>query len=147
MHPSGPNLPSAYRKIASLLATTSDLAQTLHLLTLKAAVFAAAGKPEKGFSIAVRAASRAERAGLVPVLLEALAALAEILNKVGEFAAAREVVEAALPQVGLMRLRLPPNVFMCWSLIKQHLLTSLFHPGFRKRLTRSFCALLPAAYQ
>ena len=99
MHPSGPDLPSAYRKITSLLATTSDLAQTLHLLTLKAGVFAAAGKPGKGFSIAVRAASRAERAGLVPVLLEALAALAEILNKVGEFGPARELVEAALPQV------------------------------------------------
>lgn len=102
MHPSSADLPSAYRKITSLLATTSDLAQTLHLLTLKAGVFAAAGKPEKGFSIAVRAASRAERAGLVPVLLEALAALAEILNKVGEFGAAREVVEAALPQVCLL---------------------------------------------
>lgn len=111
-HPSGPNLPSAYRKIVSLLANTSDLAQTLHLLTLKAAVFATAGKPEKGFSIAVRAASRAERAGLVPVLLEALAALAEILNKVGEFAAAREAVEAALPQVSFMHLRLPP-MFSC----------------------------------
>ena len=99
MHPTSHDLPSAYRKIAALLSTTSDLAQTLHLLTLKAAVFAAAGKPEKGFSIAVRAASRAERAGLVPVLLEALAALAEILNKVGEFVAAKELAEAALPQV------------------------------------------------
>jgi anaphase-promoting complex subunit 5 len=108
MHPSCPDLPSAHRKIASLLATTSDLAQTLHLLTLKAGIFAAAGKPEKGFSIAVRAASRAERAGLVPVLLEALAALAEILNKVGEFAAAREIVEAALPQVCLLLMCLLP---------------------------------------
>jgi hypothetical protein len=99
MHPSGPNLPKAYQKISSLLAEKLDLAHTLHLLTLKAAVFAAAGKPEKGFSIAVRAASRAERAGLLPVLLEALAALAEILNKVGEFGASRELAEAALPQV------------------------------------------------
>jgi hypothetical protein len=99
MHPSGPNLPKAYQKVSSLLAEKLDLAHTLHLLTLKAAVFAAAGKPEKGFSIAVRAASRAERAGLLPVLLEALAALAEILNRVGEFGASRDLVEAALPQV------------------------------------------------
>jgi len=109
MHPSGPDLPCAYRKITSLLGTTSDLAQTLHLLTLKAGVFAAAGKPEKGFSIAVRAASRAERAGLVPVLLEALTALAEILNKVGEFGAARATVEAALPQVCYLLLCLLPT--------------------------------------
>jgi hypothetical protein len=66
MHPSGPDLPKAYLKISALLAEKLDLAHTLHLLTLKAAVFAAAGKPEKGFSIAVRAASRAERAGLLP---------------------------------------------------------------------------------
>jgi len=111
MHSSEPDLPSAYRKITSLLATASDLAQTLHLLTLKAGVFAAAGKPEKGFSIAVRAASRAERAGLVPVLLEALAALAEILNKVGEFGPAREIVEAALPQV---RLLIVPLLSIRW---------------------------------
>lgn len=99
MHPSSPNLPRAYQKISSLLAEKLDLAHTLNLLTLKAAVFAAAGKPEKGFSIAVRAASRAERGGLVPVLLEALAALAEILNKVGEYGASRDLAEAALPQV------------------------------------------------
>lgn len=113
-HPTSPDLPSAYRKITTLLSTTSDLAQTLHLLTLKAAVFAAAGKPEKGFSIAVRAASRAERAGLVPVLLEALAALAEILNKVGEFAAAKELVEAALPQVS--------SVVLCTSCVRFRLI-------------------------
>jgi hypothetical protein len=124
MHPSRPDLPSAYRKIACLLATTSDLAQTLHLLTLKAAVFAAAGKPEKGFSIAVRAASRAERAGLVPVLLEALAALTEILNKVGEFGAARELAEAALPQVCLLYLGLVAKVFgSCGPVWKYPLIT------------------------
>ena len=99
MHPSCPNLPKAYQKISSLLSEKLDLAHTLHLLTLKAAVFAAAGKPEKGFSLAVRAASRAERAGLLPVLLHALAALVEILNKVGEFGAGRDLAEAALPQV------------------------------------------------
>jgi anaphase-promoting complex subunit 5 len=124
MHPSRPDLHSAYRKIASLFAATSDLAQTLHLLTLKAAVFAAADKPEKGFSIAVRAASRAERAGLVPVLLEALAALAEILNKVGDFGAARELAEAALPQVCLLLLRLAAKVFGKWGTVWRDPLTS-----------------------
>jgi anaphase-promoting complex subunit 5 len=134
MHPSEPDLPSAYRKITSLLATTSDLAQTLHLLTLKAGVFAAAGKPEKGFSIAVRAASRAERAGLVPVLLEALAALAEILNKVGEFGPARELVEAALPQVCLLLLRLHAMLLvssLCFALFAN----TFVHLGFRERRT------------
>lgn len=142
MHPCGPNLSSAYRKIASLLSNTTDLAQTLHLLTLKAAVFAAAGKPEKGFSIAVRAASRAERAGLVPALLEALAALAEILNKVGEFAAAREVVEGSLPQVcspaSYPRHRDLPRGF--GRKLSANMLT---YTGLRKRLTRPSGALPP----
>jgi hypothetical protein len=132
MHPSGPDLPSAYRRITSLLATTSDLAQTLHLLTLKAGVFAAAGKPEKGFSIAVRAASRAERAGLGPVLLEALAALAEILNKVGEFGPAREVVEAALPQVCLLLLPLL-LIYLVSGLCCGLFANELVHLGFRER--------------
>lgn len=134
MHPSGPDLPSAYRRITSLLATTSDLAQTLHLLTLKAGVFAAASKPEKGFSIAVRAASRAERAGLVPVLLEALAALAEILNKVGEFGPAREVVEAALPQVCLLLLFLF-SIRLVSGLCPGLLANGFVNLGFRERST------------
>lgn len=146
MHPSGPDLPGAYRKITSLLATTNDLAQTLHLLTLKAGVFAAAGKPEKGFSIAVRAASRAERAGLVPVLLEALAALAEILNKVGEFGAAKEVVEAALPQVSLSIVHLIPRravaVLDCELFANEKV-----HLGLREWSTRSLRSLLPPPHK
>ena len=144
MHPSGPDLPAAYRKIASLHATTSDLAQTLHLLTLKAGVFAAAGKPEKGFSIAVRAASRAERAGLVPVLLEALAALAEILNKVGEFSAARETLEAALPQVCLLlmfllSIRVMPS--LCCGTIANELFIQAFESGIPDLSARFFLLL------
>jgi hypothetical protein len=142
MHPCCPNLSSAYRKIGSLLSNTTDLAQTLHLLTLKAAVFATAGKPEKGFSIAVRAASRAERAGLVPALLEALAALAEILNKVGEFAAAREIVEGALPQV-CSPAPYPRHRDCRRGFDRKWPTNLLTYTGIRKRLTRPSSALPP----
>lgn len=133
MHPSCPNLPKAYQKISSLLSEKLDLAHTLHLLTLKAAVFAAAGKPEKGFSIAVRAASRAERAGLLPVLLDALAALVEILNKVGEFAAGRDLAEAALPQVCVFG-------FLTLSIFFLFLTTS---SGSRKWIPKSVSPIFP----
>jgi len=76
-----------------------DIAQRLHFLVLKARVFAAGGKATKGFSIALRAASTAERYRLIPVLLEALTALAVILNDISEFEAARDIVEATLPAV------------------------------------------------
>jgi hypothetical protein len=141
MHPSGPNLPKAYQKVFSLLAENLDLAHTLHLLTLKAAVFAAAGKPEKGFSIAVRAASRAERAGLLPVLLEALAALAEILNKVGEFGASRDLAEAALPQVrfpGSQDFSWPSRPF--WGILLK------LSSGSRKRIAKSISPILPPSH-
>lgn len=131
-------LPNALSKISSLLSGPStDLAQTLHLLTLKASVFAAAGKPEKGFSLVIRAASRAERAGLVPVLLEALVELAGILTKLGEFNAAREVIEAALPQVSpdLLhahhRRRILTKLARLWSAVLQicrHASSSFSHP-------------------
>jgi hypothetical protein len=140
MHPSGPNLPKAYQKISSLLAEKLDLAHTLHLLTLKAAVFAAASKPEKGFSIAVRAASRAERAGLLPVLLEALAALAEILNKVGEFGAARDLAEAALPQVCFSDFSLSPQNF---SMSFARLWNNHIHTNNISRLSKA----VPRVYQ
>jgi hypothetical protein len=76
----------------------------------------------------VRAASRAERAGLIPVLLEALAALAEILNKVGEFGPAGEVVEAALPQVCLLLLHL--SILFVPDLCSALFANRLVHLGF-----------------
>ncbi len=76
-----------------------DLAQRLQLLVLKSKVFAAAGQPMKGFSIILRAALTAERHKIVPVLVEALAVLCTILISLGEFAAAKELLEAILPHV------------------------------------------------
>ena len=72
---------------------------------MKCRVFAASGQAAKGFSLAMRAASTAERCRLIPVLIEALAALAVILNDLSEFEAARDLLEATLPLVGLIRNR------------------------------------------
>lgn len=48
----------------------------------------------------MRAASTAERCHLVGILIEALAALAVVLNDLGDFEVVSKLVEAALPIVG-----------------------------------------------
>jgi anaphase-promoting complex subunit 5 len=71
----------------------------IKLLTLKARLFAKAGLPTKGFSIAMRAASSAQRAMIMPAMWEAIGALCVILIDLGEFGAARSLVDAIMPQV------------------------------------------------
>nr|QEJ80696.1 putative anaphase-promoting complex subunit 5 protein [Teratosphaeria zuluensis] len=75
----------------------SDIAQRLHFLVLKARIFAAAEQPLKAFSIALRAASTAQRLHLIPTALEAIAGLANILNDLKEFDASRALLESAMP--------------------------------------------------
>lgn len=78
--------------------THADISHRIRLLILKANVWARAGRPSKGFSIALRAASSAHRALLPPALWEAVASLATIFLDLGEFEAAKDLVEAILPQ-------------------------------------------------
>ncbi|KAK3662139.1 APC5 protein [Elasticomyces elasticus] len=80
--------------------SAGDIAQRLHFLVLKSTIFALSGQATKGFSIALRAASTASRLNLVPCVLEAIGALATILNDVSEFEAAKRLLDAALPMVG-----------------------------------------------
>nr|QEJ80707.1 putative anaphase-promoting complex subunit 5 protein [Teratosphaeria gauchensis] len=75
----------------------SDIAQRLHFLVLKARIFAAAEQPLKAFSIALRAASTAQRLHLIPTALGAIAGLANILNDLKEFDASRALLESAMP--------------------------------------------------
>jgi anaphase-promoting complex subunit 5 len=62
------------------------------------------GKPERGFSVALRAASVGFRARLGPALWAAVGCLGAILNALGEYSGARRLVEGVLPQVGFLLL-------------------------------------------
>ncbi|KAK3683200.1 APC5 protein [Vermiconidia calcicola] len=75
----------------------ADIAHRLHLLVLKARIFASGKQAIKGFSIALRAAAMAERHLLISVLIEALGVLGVILTELGEYEAAREILGAGLP--------------------------------------------------
>ncbi|GME39785.1 hypothetical protein GTA08_BOTSDO02237 [Neofusicoccum parvum] len=93
---------------ADLKAEDADVYQRIYLLTLKASLFAKTGIPEKGFSIAMRAASAAHRARLWPALWEALGVVQGILVELGEYRAAAKLGDAVIPQVG--HFHLSPSV-------------------------------------
>ncbi|GAB1312023.1 APC5 protein [Madurella fahalii] len=96
------DLAAAYGKIEDIMAPLRgdhrDLALRIRLLLAKVHLFDRAGRPEKGFSIAVRAAGMAWRARLAPLLWQAVGALARILAALGEFAAAADLLVAVLPR-------------------------------------------------
>lgn len=69
------------------------------MLLFKGQLFAKVGKPERGFSVALRAASVAFKAKLMSALWMAVGLLANILNQMGEFNAAARMLHAVIPQV------------------------------------------------
>lgn len=77
----------------------ADVHQSIKLLTLKARVYDEAGFPQKGFSVALRAASIAHRAKLLPALWEAVDRICAILNSLKEFSAATGLLESIMPYV------------------------------------------------
>jgi anaphase-promoting complex subunit 5 len=97
------SLPSAFDKLEDRLEeaakTQADVVHHIMLLLLKAELFSKAGRAGKGFTIVLRAASMAYRYKLMPLLWEAMGALANILSFFGEFDHASRLMDAILPQV------------------------------------------------
>jgi anaphase-promoting complex subunit 5 len=90
---------TAISKLAqSLREDNADILQRVSVLLMKADLFRKVGKPERGFSVALRAASVAFKARLMPSLWGAVGLLANILNDLGECASARRLLDAVLPQ-------------------------------------------------
>ena len=99
----------AYETISSLAQSlkedNADVHQRVSVLLMQADVWRKVGKPERGFSVALRAASVSFRARLGSTLWCAVGHLGAILNSLGEYREARRLVEGVLPQVSLMCLR------------------------------------------
>jgi anaphase-promoting complex subunit 5 len=90
---------SGVEELASnLQGEGEDVYFHVRLLIMKAYLFARCDRPQKGFSIAVRAATIAWRARLLPCLWEAMGVIANILRSLSEFPAAAEILEAVLPR-------------------------------------------------
>jgi anaphase-promoting complex subunit 5 len=77
----------------------ADMYQRIHLLVMKALLFSKVGKPEKGFTVAIRAANAAWQSKIVPALWEAWGCVANILGSLDEFDAERRILDAIMPQV------------------------------------------------
>lgn len=96
------DLQKAYEKIDSLLTLArdedKDQALMVTLLLIKASLLDQSGRPQRGFSIAMRAAGIAWRARLMSLLWRAVGAVAAILISLGEFEAAAEMITASLPR-------------------------------------------------
>ena len=96
------NFESAFSLISTAMESmkieSADVYHQMHLLLLKARLFAEAGVPEKGFSIAVRVASASAKARIMPALWEAVRLLSNILIALGERDPAKRLLDAVLPQ-------------------------------------------------
>ena len=77
----------------------ADISQRVKLMTLKAQIYDKAGIPQKGFSVALRAASLAHRAKLLPALWEAVGRVCAVLISLKEFGPTAKLLESIMPQV------------------------------------------------
>ena len=93
---------SAYDAIEDLAeqlkVDEADVYQRIHVMVLKALLFNRIGKPQKGFTVAMRAANAAWQSRILPALWEAWGAVANILGALGEFEAQRKILEGIIPQ-------------------------------------------------
>lgn len=93
----------ALAKIEEILTSIgedgNDINLRLTLLVLKALLYSKAGRTQKGFSIALRAASIAWRARILPTLWSAMGVIANILTSLSEFQASVQILTAIFPRV------------------------------------------------
>lgn len=77
----------------------TDVLQRVKIMILKARIYDNAGIAQKGFSVALRAASLAHKAQVLPALWEAIGAISRVLISMREFEAAVRLMESIMPQV------------------------------------------------
>jgi anaphase-promoting complex subunit 5 len=77
----------------------ADIYQRIHLLVVKADLFAKMGQPRRGFSLAMRAASTASKFQIMPLMWDALGHVANVLISLEDFEPARKLLRAVLPSV------------------------------------------------
>lgn len=96
------DLQAAFAKVERLISETGnqdkDVALRVRLLLMKAQLFSKAGRPQRGFSVAMRAANLAWKARLMNLLWQSVGAVAEILNSLGEFEAAEKLLLVIIPR-------------------------------------------------
>ena len=98
-----------------LQADEADIYQRTHVMVMKALLWNKVDKPQKGFSVAMRAVSIAIQARLLPALWEAVGVLANILGSLEEYDAQRQLLDAIVPRaLGSGDLALCAQLY-CWQ--------------------------------
>lgn len=94
------DLQTAFTKVEQLISEShdQDVALRARLLLMKAHLFAKAGRPQRGFSIAMRAASLAWKARLTNLLWQSIGTIADILTSLEEFEAAGKLLLVIIPR-------------------------------------------------
>ena len=76
-----------------------DVYQRIKVMIIKAQIYDKAGIPQKGFSVALRAATLAHHAKILPALWEAIGAICAVLHSLKEFKGSMKLLESIMPQV------------------------------------------------
>ncbi|EFR02534.1 anaphase-promoting complex protein [Nannizzia gypsea CBS 118893] len=84
---------------ASMHQNNFDVATQISLLIAKARIFDKTGSPERGFTMAMRAAKMAYSSRMLQSLWDAIGAVCVVLMSFHEFSAALLILEAVMPQV------------------------------------------------
>ncbi|KAH7358590.1 anaphase-promoting complex protein [Plectosphaerella cucumerina] len=96
------DLDAAFEKVDGMLQRLrddkKDISLRVRLMLQKARLFDLAGRPQRAFTLVVRAASIAWRARLVAGLWPAIGALANILTSLDEFEASVKLLTAVIPR-------------------------------------------------
>lgn len=96
------DLQRAFRKTQDMLCTlrdgNTDTALLVRALLIKVSLLAKCGRPQRAFSIAMRATNLALQARIIPCLWQAVGLLCNILVSFGEFDAACQLLGAVIPR-------------------------------------------------
>ncbi|KAL9127076.1 MAG: hypothetical protein Q9217_003978 [Psora testacea] len=76
-----------------------DIYKRIKVMICKVRIYDKAGIPQKGFSVALRAATLAYHAQISPVLWEAICAICAIFHSMKEFEGSMRLLEVIIPQV------------------------------------------------
>ncbi|KAF4427993.1 anaphase-promoting complex subunit 5 [Fusarium austroafricanum] len=96
------DLQAAFAKVDSMMSQLQDekkdVVLRVKLLLLKASLLDKCGRPQRGFTTAMRAASISWGARLIPCLWQAIGSVSNILVSLAEFEAASQLLLAVIPR-------------------------------------------------
>lgn len=96
------DLQAAFSKVDDMMSQLEDekkdVVLRVKLLLLKASLLDKCGRPQRGFTTAMRAASISWGARLIPCLWQAIGCVSNILISLGEFDAASQLLLAIIPR-------------------------------------------------